>query len=104
MTRETISLAGYMAISPTYASPGCMAKTAGDLMAVTEVMLEASSAKVKTKLPCPTELAKGWKGMKLGFASHDYSPIPTSFTGLQDSEVLELVCYRDSETTRHLDC
>lgn len=104
MTRETISLAGYMAISPTYASPGCMAKTAGDLMALTEVMLEASSAKVKTKLPCPTELAKGWKGMKLGFASHDYSPIPTSFTGLQDSEVLELVCYRDSETTRHLDC
>ena len=53
MTRETVSLTGYMATSSTYASPGCMAKTIGDLTALTEVMLEASGAKEKTKLPSP---------------------------------------------------
>jgi Asp-tRNA(Asn)/Glu-tRNA(Gln) amidotransferase A subunit family amidase len=91
MTRETINLKGYMAISPTYASPGCMAKTVGDLRELVKVMLEASNAKERTKIPDERELSKGWDGIKLGFVNYDYEPIPTSWTGLTETEILELV-------------
>jgi amidase len=91
MTRETISLDGYFAISTTYASPGCMAKTATDLIEVTRVMLEASNAKAKTNLPSAAESKRGWEGITLGFANHDYAPISASDIGLTELEILELV-------------
>lgn len=92
MTNQTISLDGFFAISTTYASPGCMAKTATDLVEVTRVMLEASNAKDKTHVPSEEELKKGWEGITLGFANHDYAPIPFSDIGLEETEILELVC------------
>ena len=85
-----------MAISPTYASPGCMAKTVDDLTELVRVMLEASNAKEKTSIPDEKELNKGWEGLKLGFVNHDFEPIPTSWTGMTEIEILELVssiCY-----------
>lgn len=91
MTRETISLEGYMAISPTYASPGCMAKTVGDLRELVGVMLEASNAKEITPLPSEDQLKKEWEGISLGFVNHDYELIPRAWTQLTDMETLELV-------------
>ena len=67
-----------------------MAKTVKDLTNLTEVMLQASNAKEKTRLP-NEEMKVGWKGLRLGFVTHDYEPIPTSFTGLEEVEILELV-------------
>ena len=93
MTRETISLQGYMAISSTYASPGCMAKTMRDLRDLVGVMLEASNAKEKTRLPNGDEMKAGWDVIRLGFVNHNYSPIPSSFTGLKKIETLELVIH-----------
>jgi amidase len=92
MTRETISMEGYFAISPTYASPSCFAKTSGDLINLVKVMLEASNAKDKTVIPDQYTMAKGWEGIKLGFVNHDYEPIPTEWTGLTENEVLEEAC------------
>ena len=91
MTRETISLDGYLAISPTYASPGGMAKTVGDLRDLTKVMLEASNARDETKLPTTEELDLGWKGLRLGFVSHDYSPFLDSLMNMDDEYKLEVV-------------
>jgi hypothetical protein len=68
-----------------------MAKTSGDLMELTRVMLEASNAKEKTPLPSEEELRSGWEGLKVGFVGHDYQPIPRDWTKLNEMEILELV-------------
>ena len=91
MTNQTISLDGFFAISTTYASPGCMAKSPTDLIEITRVMLDESNAKEKTKLPSDDELKSGWKGITLGFANHDYAPISHDDIGLDEEEIRELV-------------
>jgi hypothetical protein len=69
-----------------------MAKTVDDLKSLTEVLLEASNANGKTPLPNLEE--RGWERLRLGFVNHDYEPVPSSYTGISDDEVLELVCLK----------
>jgi amidase len=93
MTRETIAMEGYLAVSPTYASPGVMAKTVLDLRNLTVALLGASNAKEETlrAMPGVKEMMGGWEGVKVGAVSWDYDPIDLSETALSEEDILEEV-------------
>ena len=55
----------------------------------TKVLLEASNAKAKTRLPTNEELQRGWEGLTVGFPNHEYAP--TTDAGSVDEEIHELV-------------
>jgi hypothetical protein len=95
MTRETIAMEGYLVVSPTYASPGVMAKTVLDLRNLTVALLGASNAKEETlrMLPGVKEMMEGWEGVKVGAVSWDYDPIDLSETALSEEDILEEVPY-----------
>jgi len=66
----TVNMRGVFALSPTYDSVAPMAKTAKDLLALTEILIEP---------PRKFEIQTAWTGLSIGFADPDIWKMADSF-------------------------